>query len=195
MNASGSFWPLRNKETREKFNHELLRLLAESEFWIVSVVLDKLAHQERYGELAIHPYHVCVLAILERYAGFLNAFNASGDVMAEARGGVEDRQLKEAYRRAYESGTSARDASFFQSVLTSREIKLRSKAKNIAGLQVADLFAHSCKDDILLDKVTGFSPRPGFEDKIREIAKTKYNRRVKNGKINFFGKIFFGNAK
>jgi len=92
-----------------------------------------------------------MIVILERYCGFLNLFNAVGDVLAESRGGKEDLQLKEAYRSIYRSGTQFRSPEFFQKTLSSREIKLKPKLANIAGTQIADLLAYSCKTEILID--------------------------------------------
>ena len=43
--------------------------------------------------------------MLDRYSGWLNYKNCVGDVMAESRGRQEDRQLEDAYRRVYNSGT------------------------------------------------------------------------------------------
>jgi hypothetical protein len=64
----------------------------------------------------------------------LNFHNVQGDVLAESRGGREDMQLKEAYRNVYESGTSFRKLDFFQKTLKSKEIKIKPKTANIAGM-------------------------------------------------------------
>ncbi|MGQ9666008.1 MAG: hypothetical protein ACUVWB_01725, partial [Anaerolineae bacterium] len=103
------------------------------------MVIDKQAHINRYGNAAHHPYHYCLTVLLERYCGFLNHLHANGDVMGESRGGAEDQQLKAAYQSVYENGTKSHEPTFFQRALTSKELKLKPKSANIAGLQIADL--------------------------------------------------------
>jgi len=146
-----SFWRLRDFETEKNFNEDLLNFFKNTDYRVVMVIIDKKSHIERYKEAAFHPYHYCVAALLERYCGFLNIHNAIGDVLAERRGGREDMQLKEAYKRVYESGTTQRNPEFFQKVLTSKEIKIKAKSANIAGLQLADLLAHPSKNEVLFE--------------------------------------------
>lgn len=132
INKRGPFWRLRDPEKEKAFNEGLLSFFEEMDYTVITVVIDKKVHIERYQESAFHPYHYCLGALLERYCGFLHFFNAKGDILAESRGGTEDRQLKEAYMCTYQSGTQFRPPPFFQSVLTSKEIKLKPKAANIA---------------------------------------------------------------
>src|SRR5260370_18044347 len=88
--------------------------------------------------------------MLDRYVSWLNSSNAQGDVLAESRGGEEDLQLKEAYKRVYESGTLLRNREQYQRALTSKDIKLERKRANIAGLQTADVLAYPVKQAFLL---------------------------------------------
>lgn len=97
INKRGPFWRLRHSEKEKDFNEEFLTFLREMDYTVITVVIDKKAHVERYQEFAFHPYHYCLGAMLERYCGFLHFNNAKGDVLAESRGGSEDKQLKEAY--------------------------------------------------------------------------------------------------
>ncbi len=153
-------------------------------------MIDKKSHIERYGEAAFHPYHYCLVAMLERYAGFLNRFGAQGDVMAEARGAVEDRQLEAAYQVLFTSGTQFRNAEFFASVLTSRQLKLRKKEADVAGLQVADLLAHPCKQSVLVAHQQIQDPVMAFGTKIVACVAQKYNRRFGNDRVEGYGTIF-----
>jgi len=191
INKRGAFWRLRDPEKEKSFNEDVLSFLEEMAYTVITVVIDKKVHIERYEESAYHPYHYCLSALLERYCGFLHFYNAKGDVLGESRGGTEDRQLKDAYNRIYDSGTQFRRQEFFHSVLTSKEIKLKSKRANIAGIQVADLLAHPLKQEILAE--TGRIPDiPDqlFGKRICEIVKKKYNRHVYNGRIYGYGKVF-----
>lgn len=188
----GSFWRLRNADNETAFNEDFLKLLKEEDYLVISAVIDKKAHIDRYGAAALHPYHYCLVAILERYCGFLNFFNAQGDVMAESRGGKEDTQLKEAYQRVYESGTQFREPAFFQKTLTSKEIKVKPKSANIAGLQIADFLAHPCKNEILFEQKRIGEWKDIFGVKVCQCVSGKYNRNVFQNRVQGYGKVFLG---
>ena len=72
-----------------------------------------------------------------------------GDVIAESRGGKEDRRLKESYARLLEKGSGNADAAQIGGALTSRQLKVKQKSNNLAGLQLADLVAHPSRNEIL----------------------------------------------
>jgi hypothetical protein len=192
INKSGSFWRLREPERERAFNDDLLSFIGSMKYKVITVVIDKKEHVERYQGFAYHPYHYCMAALLERYCGFLQFYNAKGDVLAESRGGAEDKQFKEAYRRIYNSGTQFRQSDFFCKVLTSKEIKLKPKIANIAGLQLSDILAYPLKQEILIEN--GRCSAPGeelFGSKVCEIInKDKYNRHVYTGRIHGYGKVF-----
>ncbi len=190
INKRGPFWRLRDPRKGKSFNEEFLNFLKNKKYTIITVVVDKKTHVERYQKASHHPYHYCMMVMLERYCGFLNLFNVVGDVLAESRGGKEDLQLKEAYRNIYRSGTQFRSPEFFQKTLSSREIKLKPKAANIAGTQIADLLAHSCKTEILIDKKVIKKWSKVFSKTICEVIKSKYNQHIFNGRVYGYGKIF-----
>ena len=189
MNKNGPFWRLRDVGRKEAFNVDLLTFLEKQEYRIIMVVIDKKIHLERYGKAAFHPYHYCLAVLLERYCGFLKFFGAKGDVMAESRGGKEDMHLKDAYRCIYNDGTGWRLHDFFQDTLTSKEIKLKPKNTNIAGLQLADLLAYPLKREILLDE-DRVSDIGRFSGEICQKVVTKYNRQIYKGTIKGYGRIF-----
>ena len=62
--------------------------------------------------------------------------------MAESRGGKEDRRLKDSFERVYTSGSDFIAPEIFAAHLTSKQLKVKPKSNNIAGLQLADLIAH-----------------------------------------------------
>ena len=117
-------------------------MLVKLEYTVITAVLDKLEHQRRYATWRFDPYHYCLTVIVERFVLWLNARNASGDVLAESRGGKEDRRLKDSFERVYEKGSDYIKPEQFAQRLTSRQLKVKSKSNNIAGLQIADLLAH-----------------------------------------------------
>jgi len=186
------FWRLRDSEKEQAFNIDLLKFLEEKEYCVISVVIDKNTHIGKYGDIAYHPYHYCITALLERYCGFLNFYNSKGDVMAESRGGTEDKQLKVTYKRLFEGGTRYRGSAFFQKSLTSSEIKLKPKWKNIAGLQIADILAHPCTREILADQGKHEISANNFGIQICQRIKEKYNKQVFQERISGYGKIYLG---
>ncbi len=154
----------------------------------MAVVIDKAALREKYGEAAAHPYHLGLGYLLQRYAGYLNHINRVGDFMAEARGGVEDRLLKEFYTRVYERGAwGVTNANFFQSALTSGELKLKPKTANIAGLQLSDLLGHPIKMWVLKQYHLVDDDLAPFGARIVQIVQSKFNRQIYTGKIEGYG--------
>ncbi len=190
INCWGSFWRLRDAESERAFNEDLLLFIVKQDYVIITVVIDKKTHIERYHKAAYHPYHYCLDVLLERYCGFLNFHNAQGDVMAESRGATEDQELRKEYQKLYRDGTGYRGSKFFQQALTSSEIKLKPKSKNIAGLQLSDLLAHPSKQEILIEEKRIDDLGDTFGSQMCQNMKTKYNRHVYDGRIKGYGKVF-----
>lgn len=182
------FQALNNPELRAKFDEALLDRLTNWNYHVISVTIDKLEHQNQYEVWRYHPYHYCLHILLERYVMFLENEQCVGDVMAESRGGREDRKLKESFTRTYDNGTSYVVKERFQDVLTSKQLKLKNKKSNIAGLQLADLLAHPCNKSIIASRNNQKQPED-FGGKIIDIlSKSKYLRNPRNGKIEGWGK-------
>jgi hypothetical protein len=192
INKRGPFWRLRDSEREQAFNEDFLQFTKEQDYRVITAVIDKKAHIERYGEVARHPYHYCLAVLLERYCGFLNFYDAQGDVLAESRGGTEDQQLKQAYRGIYNAGTQWRGTEFFKRGLTSAEIKLKPKVANIVGLQLSDLLAYPSKQEILIEEQRIDDPGDNFGKQICQCIQIKYNQQVYQGRIRGYGKIFLG---
>lgn len=133
-----------------------------------------------------HSYHYCLAILMERYFFFLNERSAKGDVMAESRGGKEDLRLKASFAKLWEEGSEYISSERFHAVLTSKQLKVKAKANNVAGLQLADLLAHPSRNEMLQEK--GFLDaglRP-FGREIVRILQGKYYQR--GGKV--YGKKF-----
>ncbi len=191
INQRGPFWRLRDPEREQAFNEGFLQFIKEQDYHVITVVIDKKTHIERHREDAYHPYHYCLTALLERYCGFLNFYNAQGDVLAESRGGAEDLKLKRAYQNLYAEGAwSYRDSNFFQHALTSSQIKVKPKRANIAGLQLSDLLAYPSKQEILIEEQRIDDLGDNFGKKICQCIQAKYNKHAYEGRIKGYGKIF-----
>jgi hypothetical protein len=149
VKKSGSFWPLRDDVINKKWEERIIKILEETEFRCISVVINKTSYKSKYGNAAHHPYLFVLNVILERYIKFLEDKNENGDVMAESRGGNEDMKLKGEYKSLYSRGTYYDSPIRFQNCLTSKEIKIKNKNQNVSGLQLADLICHPLKYLIL----------------------------------------------
>lgn len=133
VNAKYPFEALRDEKIRKRFDAELLDFLKTWEYTVVTVCLDKQAHKETYKVWRYEPYHYCLALLLERYRIFLEQRQTEGDLMAESRGGKEDRRLKDSFSRLWKDGTEYVSPDRFQEVLTSKQLKVKPKANNISG--------------------------------------------------------------
>ena len=133
------------------------------------------------------PYHYCLTVLVERYVLWLLARKAQGDVLAESRGGGDDRRLKNSFRHVFEQGSDFIKPQVFGTCLTSKELKVKPKANNIAGLQLADLIAHPSFKATLARR-SGQPLADNFGGRIAAILeRSKYNRSP-NGEVDGWGR-------
>jgi hypothetical protein len=78
------------------------------------------------------------------------------------------------------------EPSRFQVSLTSKQLKVKPKANNIAGLQLADLIAHPSRNEILYEQGLLEGNISKFGLKVIDILQDKYDRQ--DGRV--FGKKF-----
>lgn len=188
VNKRPPFSTLRDPKVEAEFNGELLDALERWQYKAVTVVIDKKALIEQYVVLVYHPYHYCMEVLLERYFRILEAGGNRGDVMVEHRNRREDAKLENSFRRLYDFGTDYVSGERFQTFLTSRNLKIKPKEKNIAGLQLADLIAHPSRREILLENKLIDDPRRIFGDEICEILRASKYHRSSQGRIRGYGK-------
>ncbi|MFA6450184.1 MAG: DUF3800 domain-containing protein [bacterium] len=181
LNAKPPFEKLKDESVRESFDNELLGLLAAWDYTAISVCIDKQSHKDTYTTWRYDPYHYCLAVLLERFVFFLDDRDSTGDVMAESRGGKEDMRLKKAYTKLWEQGTEYVESKRFQRLLTSRQLKVKVKANNITGLQIADLIAHPSRNEILREHGLLEKDIAPFASKVIKILEFKYYQR--DGKI------------
>jgi len=195
LNARKAFKVLRDKKEREIFDDDLLSIIAKSNFTVVAVVIDKESLKTAYGDASSHPYHLGLGFLLQRFAGYLNHINRVGDVMAESRGGVEDRMLSESYTRVYERGVWLTPCECFQGAFTSKQLKLKPKSANIAGLQLADLLGHPVKQWVLKNNNFLEEELSTFAQRIVDIVHSKFNRHLYDGHIEGYGWVLYPKNK
>ena len=173
---------LNDKLVQEVFDVFILKLIKESKYVAISVMIDKKALLAKYAWQA-NPYHYCIMALVERYINWLNDVNGVGDVMAEAREKKANKKLSAAYKYLYKHGTRASTTARLvhtpeqvQTRLTSGEIKFKAKEANIAGLQLADLLASPARRSLIC-YVERVKMNDGFGKKIATILlRRKYRR-------------------
>ena len=184
----GYFNVFEESEILESFNRDLLDLLSSAPYAVINVTLDKATHLKRY-KYPNHPYEYCVHVMLERYVFWLNEMRKQGDVLAESRG-KEDLHLKRVYRSIWQDGTLFKKAEFFQKALTSKEIKIKPKLNNIAGLQIADMLAYPLREKLFYEKgIRRHNFKGRFSELVYESVASKI-RRGEKGKLKGFGEIF-----
>lgn len=175
-----------------EFHRELSLLIGGTPCTVFAVVVDKFTHgQSAYRKLK-HPYHYCLHVLLEKYIRFLERENSVGDVMAESRGKVEDNDLEGEYARTFSEGSRFHKAAKFKERLTSKDLKIKKKEQNVAGLQLADLFAFGATRDVLhvYGKCTLEKLKP-IDRTIIELIQPKYYGLdgIRTRKINGCGRV------
>ncbi|MGD8290060.1 MAG: DUF3800 domain-containing protein [Desulfobacterales bacterium] len=186
VNAKYPFIALKDEKVKRKFDKELLAFLNEWEYSVITVCLDKKAHKDTYNVWRYDPYHYCLAMLLERYTFFLEQKQIPGEVMAESRGGKEDRRLKASFAKLWQEGTQFISPERFHEVFTSKQLKVKPKSNNISGLQLADIIAHPSRNEILSENKLLDRPLAPFAKKIIDILQSKYYQH--QGKV--FGKKF-----
>jgi hypothetical protein len=188
IERKGPYCALQNAKICQVFDDLLLEEIANTPFVFFIVVLDKKVHRIRWGSLACHPYHYCLTNLVERYVLFLKKDSKYGDVLAESRGGTEDKELILAYNSLWTAGSVYVQAPILQQVLTSSQIKLQKKGANIAGLQLCDLIVKDAAYLVLnqYQRISGMQEPRGFRAKLAEILKQKYCRSAE-GAIDGYG--------
>jgi hypothetical protein len=185
MNKKYPFQALRNPDKEAEFNTAFLDCLKRWSFKVITVVIDKYEHKQRYAVWRFDPYHYAMSIVFERYHLRLKEIGQKGDMMFESRGGKEDTRLKESYRNIFKIGTDYIKPEDIDDTLTSKELKIKPKSANIAGLQLADLLAFPAQRFALKHFNLFNDGRTTFNEKIMEAIADKFFTR--NHKIEGYG--------
>ena len=172
---------------REAFNDALIACYKRWQYVALVVTIDKAAHLDMYGPFHHEPYYYCMKVLLERYVMFLNRRQGRGDVMFESRNRVLDEALRRDFYGLQRQGTRHLAAEVWQERLTSPKLKLVSKAADNAGLQLADLLAHSAHYDVLVENKLVSEQFSLHGIRVSQVLRsTKYDRKW-DGRIQGFG--------
>jgi len=191
------FEALLEPTVREDFNADFLRIVKDTDYRVVSIVIDKKAHVEKYGILrAQDPYALALEYLMQRYIYWLQAYSKKfghtyGDILAESRGGSEDKITKQTYIEIY-NGRGFKQIRNAPSFLSSKEIKLKPKKANIAGLQFVDLISHPSRRYILAKNGLADDIKDSsYEQLIVDVLVESKFRRDSKGKIEGSGTLLF----
>lgn len=174
-NRRHAFGVLSDPTHNSAWEHDFIEFVRGAKFRLFLVVIDKKTHKERYGDSVVHPYHLCLTFVLERYRGYLKYKGSMGDVLAESRGASEDLALKKVYQDIWTQGTYYIPRRRVQKVLTSKELKVKRKEQNIAGLQLADLIVHPATREILVARGKIASGSPSYGTRLADAFRIKYD--------------------
>lgn len=155
----GAFSKL-NKEAREQFLESLDQLIDGLDFTLIAVVIDKAKHKDRYN-YPDHPYHLAMQYGLERVYSHLKQcgeMDKELEVICEARGTKEDKELERAFRIVCAGKNRATKKLSFK-------IKITNKQSNSTGLQISDLIARPIGLSVF---------RPNQPNKAYETIKKKF---------------------
>lgn len=195
--AKDDFQCLQNPDVREAFNSDFLQIVQDTKYRVISVLIDKKKLVDRYGLIkAQDPYALALEYLMQRYQYWMQSYvgifgNNCGDILAEARGGGEDRLTKSTYHEIY-NGRGYNRLADADKYFSSSQIKLKPKSANIAGLQFVDLIAHPARRYILstYNLIDNLQPS-SYEQKIVEILVEKKFRRNVTGKIDGVGIVLY----
>lgn len=141
IDKKGVFIVLRNREVNAKWGYSILNYFTSLIPYaqVFTVVVDKKSHIKKYPVETFDPYKYGLVVLLRRVRGYLKKQKEQADVLVEARGNPLDEQLKTAYRKLLNDGERYGGAKEYQEVFPAKDIIVKRKDQNVAGIQIADL--------------------------------------------------------
>lgn len=188
MKKSPPFDCLNDSVLENNFNDELLFLFKNWKFTIISVMIDKVKLKNKYIKPR-NPYYWGFALLMERFKFFLEGQRAIGDMLVESINGQHDKKLGQVYEFLYFNDFEYFKHKEFQKVLSSKQLKIKSKKSCYCGLEIADLLV------TVMKKITYTSHYPErlnnntFDNKIIEAIQDKILTKL-DKTIGFGIKIF-----
>ncbi len=147
--CEGSFQILFDLDIKKRFYERLNKIIADTKFTIISVIVDKQKYIEKYGKIADNPYTICLSYILERLVFCTDKMNdlSQVSIVIEKRGRKEDNRLIAYYNETIDRGTFHVSPGRLKSRIGS--FSMVAKRDNNNGLQIADLCAYPIARHIL----------------------------------------------
>lgn len=136
------FGVLRESARNIAWEEDLIAALSSFPMQVFTVVVDKKENREAIESGKLHAYNHAFIHLLSQIVMWLSMQQEGiADVMPEARGKREDKELQAVYGGLRQSGCESLPAAQFRDVFPEAELLIAKKESNIAGLQIADLLA------------------------------------------------------
>ncbi len=155
--SKGDFKILLNPATRSAFMTDLSTLMALPEYELITILIHKERHAERY-QYPADPYELSLGFALERlYEWARGRSGTKVPILAEARGKKEDNALAAEFLRITQDGTNYVSRADFATI--DPTLMFITKAENLIGHQIADLAAYAASK-FGADPRTSYAPWP-----------------------------------
>jgi hypothetical protein len=182
LQRKGPFEVLNDDALRDRFDLGLIRYLKDTEYRVLSVVIDKVEMMQRTHWNQRHPYHFLMEILVEKFTMWLERQGTWGDIMPERRHGKKDRELEQAYAYLRRSGTRYVDAHRICKAIPSAKLKFRAKHDDETGLQICDVVAHPSHIHIRSERGHPVTLAPFGKQIVKILKASKYDR-------SFWGRI------
>ena len=127
---------------KRKFYNDLNTILAESNYELISAVIDKARYIATFGKLVGDPYQIALTSILERTLLRVEALpQVLVHIYIESRGKKEDKIVMERYNTLLHRGSQDAAPERFLAHFDDN-IALRKKSDLEIGIEIADLCAY-----------------------------------------------------
>lgn len=170
------FEKMKDSNFRQQFYGELNALMRQLQYKVIACAIRKQDHLARYGVAALDPYLLSLDILVERFCMEVGKVAGGGMIVAEKRGATLDHELELAWLNLKVQGTRYIQANAIEDRIAG--LNLRSKASNIAGLQLADLVVTPIGRAIL-----GKTIKEDYE-----IVRSKF-RQDRNGVVEGYGLV------
>lgn len=175
LGFKGPFQALRDETAMANFQAGLCEYLIGLPHTVISVTIDKFEMRNKAHWSLKEPYHYLAGIMAEKFVQFLGRVGGVGDVWAESRKTVKNNALAAEFERACSLGTSYVSADMFKAALTTFDIRFREKEDNVAGLQIADVYAKP-SFDLIANLRNSSHPVSAFSRTMWPVLKKKYDR-------------------
>lgn len=142
VKGRGRFQAMQDPVKLAAFGEDWIGMLERFDFTVFTILVDKYKMANLESSHPRSPYHYAMERLTERFVHFLARRDGQGDIMPEMRKGRKDEALQAAFEQVWRRGTEALHHDIVSTRLPAVTLKFRSKADNVAGLQVADSVAH-----------------------------------------------------
>ncbi len=131
-----------DEDLKRKFYYDLNQILRETDYKLISSVVDKESYIKTFGRLGGDPYQIALTSVLERTLSQIEEFpQALAHTYIEGRGRKEDRIIQERYNTLLNRGSHNVSSERFLAHFDDK-LEVRVKTDYEAGIEIADLCAY-----------------------------------------------------